>query len=289
MRHLVVGASGQIGGAIYKSLLEKNQEVMGTWFSQPARGMRKLDVNDRSRMFKLVKEAAPDVIYACAAMTNVDRCESEPKESFRVNVVGLANLVEAANRVDAKIVLISSDYIFDGAKGPYDVTDLSNPLNVYGYHKVLTEQHVATVAQNFLIVRTTVVYGWEAVGKNFVARLLHKLSQGQKVKVPSDQIGTPTYNRNFSKALVELVNSDQSGLFHIAGSTSTDRYAFAVRAAQVFGLDSRLIHAVETNDLKQKAQRPLKAGLKLDKTKEVISTKLLGYEDGLRQMLKDEL
>lgn len=289
MRHLVVGASGQIGGAIYKSLVEKNQEVMGTWFSQPARGMRKLDVNDRSRMFKLVKEAAPDVIYACAAMTNVDRCESEPKESFRVNVVGLANLVEAANRVEAKIVLISSDYIFDGAKGPYDVTDLSNPLNVYGYHKVLTEQHVATVAQSFLIVRTTVVYGWEAVGKNFVARLLHKLSQGQKVKVPSDQIGTPTYNRNFSKALVELVNSDQSGLFHIAGSTSTDRYAFAVRAAQVFGLDSRLIHAVATNDLKQKAQRPLKAGLKLDKTREVISTKLLGYEDGLRQMLKDEL
>lgn len=289
MRHLVVGASGQIGGAIYKSLVEKNQEVMGTWFSQPARGMRKLDVNDRSRMFKLVKEAAPDVIYACAAMTNVDRCESEPKESFRVNVVGLANLVEAANRVDAKIVLISSDYIFDGAKGPYDVTDLSNPLNVYGYHKVLTEQHVATVAQSFLIVRTTVVYGWEAVGKNFVARLLHKLSQGQKVKVPSDQIGTPTYNRNFSKALVELVNSDQSGLFHIAGSTSTDRYAFAVRAAQVFGLDSRLIHAVATHDLKQKAQRPLKAGLKLDKTREVISTKLLGYEDGLRQMLKDEL
>lgn len=289
MKHLVVGASGQIGGAVYKSLLEKNQDVMGTWFSQPARGMRKLDVNDRSRLFKIVKEAAPDIIYACAGMTNVDRCESEPKESFRVNVVGLANLVEAANRAEAKIVLLSSDYIFDGAKGPYDVTDLSNPLNVYGYHKVLTEQHVATVAQNFLIVRTTIVYGWEAVGKNFIARLLHKLSQGQKVKVPSDQIGTPTYNRNFSRALIELASKEEQGVFHISGSTSTDRYAFAVRAAQVFGLDSRLIHAVSTADLKQKARRPLKAGLKLDKTREVISTKLLGYEDGLRQMLKDEL
>lgn len=289
MKHLVVGASGQIGGAVYKSLLEKNQDVMGTWFSQPARGMRKLDVNDRSRLFKLVKEASPDVIYACAGMTNVDRCESEPKESFRINVVGLANLVEAANRANAKIVLLSSDYIFDGAKGPYDVTDLPNPLNVYGYHKVLCEQHVATVAKSFLIVRTTVVYGWEAVGKNFIARLLHKLSQGQKVKVPSDQIGSPTYNRNFSRALIELVSKDEHGVFHVSGSTQTDRYAFAVRAAQVFGLDSRLIHAVSTADLKQKARRPLKAGLKLDKTRDVLSTKLLGYEDGLRQMLNDEL
>jgi len=289
MKHLVVGASGQIGGAIYKSLVEKNHDVLGTWYSQPARGMRKLDVNDRSRLFKLVKDVSPDVIYACAAMTNVDRCESEPKESFRINVVGLANLVEAANRAGAKIVLLSSDYIFDGSKGPYDVSDLPNPLNVYGYHKVLSEQHVATVAENFLIVRTTVVYGWEVVGKNFIARLIHKLSQGQKVKVPSDQIGTPTYNRNLSRALIELVGKADQGVYHVAGSTSTDRYAFAVKAAQVFGLDSRLIQAVETGDLKQKARRPLKAGLKLDKTRELLSTKLLGYEDGLRQMLKDEL
>lgn len=290
MKHLVVGASGQIGGTIYKSLVEKNQDVLGTWYSQPARGMRKLDVNDRSRLFKLVKDTAPDVIYACAAMTNVDRCESEPKESFRTNVVGIANLVEAANRNDARLVLLSSDYIFDGARGPYDVSDLPNPLNIYGYHKVLTEQHVATVAQDFLIVRTTVVYGWEAVGKNFIARLIHKLSQGQKVKVPSDQIGTPTYNRNLARVLIELVAGEvDRGVYHVAGATSADRYAFAVKAAQIFGLDSRLIQAVATADLKQNARRPLKAGLKLDKTKGLISTKLLGYEEGLRQMLKDEL
>src|SRR5688572_6162993 len=151
MKHLVVGASGQIGGAVYKSLVEKNSDVLGTYYAQPARGMRKLDINERARLFKLVKEVSPDVIYACAGLTNVDRCEADPKESFRVNVVGAANLVEAANRVGAKLVLLSSDYIFDGDHGPYDVDDLPNPLNVYGYHKLVTEQHVATVAEDYLI------------------------------------------------------------------------------------------------------------------------------------------
>lgn len=289
MKHLVVGASGQIGGAVYKSLVEKNHDVLGTYYSQPARGMRKLDINERARVFKLVKDASPDVIYACAGLTNVDRCESDPKESFRVNVVGASNLVEAANRVGAKLVLLSSDYIFDGDRGPYEVDDLANPLNVYGYHKLVAEQHVATTAENYLIVRTTVVYGWEVVGKNFIARLIHKLSQKQKVRVPDDQIGTPTYNRNFARALIELVGKDETGVYHVAGSTSTDRFGFAVRAAQIFGLDSRLIHACSTAELKQNARRPLKAGLKLDKTRDLISTKLLGFEDGLRQMLKDNL
>lgn len=289
MKHLVVGASGQIGGAVFKSLVEKNSDVTGTWHTQPARGMRKLDINERSRLFKLVKEVSPDVIYACAGLTNVDRCETDAKESFRVNVIGMANLVESANRAGAKLVLLSSDYIFDGDCGPYAVNDLPNPLNVYGYHKLVAEQHVATSAMNYLIVRTTVVYGWEVVGKNFIARLIHKLSQKQKVRVPNDQIGTPTYNRNFARALIELVGMNENGVFHIGGSTSTDRYGFAVKAAQVFGLDSRLIHACSTEELKQNARRPLKAGLKLDKAREILSTKLLGYEEGLRQMLKDNL
>ncbi|MDZ4837346.1 MAG: dTDP-4-dehydrorhamnose reductase [Candidatus Melainabacteria bacterium] len=289
MKHLVVGASGQIGGAIYKSLVEKNQDVLGTYYTQPARGMRKLDINERSRVFKLVKEVSPDVIYACAGLTNVDRCEGDAKESFKVNVVGAANLVEAANRVGAKLVLLSSDYIFDGDRGPYDVNDLANPLNVYGYHKLLMEQHVATVCESYLIVRTTIVYGWEVVGKNFIARLIHKLSQRQKIKVPNDQFGTPTYNRNLARTLIELVGRDQSGVFHLAGSTSIDRYGFAIKAAQIFGLDTRLIQACPTAELKQKARRPLKAGLKLDKTRDILTTKLLGYEEGLRQMLKDNL
>ncbi len=289
MRHLVVGASGQIGGALYSSLLEKQHDAVGTWFSQPAKGLRKLDINDRSRLFRMVKELAPDVIYACAAMTNVDRCESEPKESFHVNVLGTANLVEAANRCGATIVIMSSDYIFDGSKGPYAEASLPNPLNVYGYHKILTEQHVATCAERYLIARTTHVYGWEAVGKNFIARLIHKLSQGQKVKVPNDQVSTPTYNRNLSKALIELVNKECEGVYNLAGATSTDRYNFALRAAQIFGLDARLIHAVSTAELKQKARRPLKAGLTLEKTRQELATKLLGFDEGLQQMLKDEL
>ncbi len=288
-RHLVIGASGQIGGAIYGCALETNLETVGTWSTQPSKGLRKVDITDRGRLFKLVKEVSPHIIYATAAMPNVDRCESEPKESFRINVVGTANLVEAANRIGAIIVFISTDYLFDGIKGPYDEKDLPNPVNVYGYHKLLAEHHIATCSIDYLIVRTTVVYGWERVGKNFIMRLIHRLSQGQRLQVPCDQIGTPTYNRNLAKAILELVHRGERGVYNIVGSSSVDRYNFALTAARIFGLDGRLITPVTTEELDQKARRPLKAGLKIDKARHVLSTPLLSFEDGLQQMLNDEL
>ena len=116
MKHMIIGASGQVGGAIYGSAgSERKSEVLGTWITKPSHGLRKLDITDRSRVFRLVRDASPDVIYHCAALTNVDRCQQEVDESLRVNVLGTHNVIEAANRVGAKLVFLSSDYIFDGS------------------------------------------------------------------------------------------------------------------------------------------------------------------------------
>lgn len=290
MKHMIIGASGQVGSAIYGSAgAERKSEVIGTWRTKPAHGLRKLDITDRSRVFRLVRDFSPEVIYLCAALTNVDRCEQEFAESYRVNVLGAHNLIDAANRVGAKLVYMSSDYIYDGADGPYSEIDAPNPLSVYGFHKLIGEQMVATTCQNYLIVRSTVVFGWEEIGKNFIIRLRQKLSQKQYVKVPSDQIGTPTYNRNLSNAILELAKNDARGVYNIAGTTAISRYDFALQAARIFGLDPRMIVPVTTSKLEQPARRPLKAGLNVKKVQSEISTKLLTSEEGLQRMLKDEL
>lgn len=290
MKHMIIGASGQVGSAIYGSAgAERKSEVLGTWRTKPAHGLRKLDITDRSRVFRLVRDFSPDVIYHCAALTNVDRCQQEVDESFRVNVLGTHNIIDAANRVGARLVFLSSDYIFDGDDGPYSETDAPNPLSVYGFHKVLGENIVATSCHDYLIVRSTVVFGWEEIGKNFVIRLRQKLSQKQYVKVPSDQIGTPTYNRSLSNVILELTRNGAHGVYNVAGTSSISRYDFALQAARIFGLDPRLIVPVTTAKMEQPARRPLKAGLSVKKVQSEISTKLLTSEEGLQRMLKDEL
>lgn len=290
MKHMIIGASGQIGSAIYGSAgAERKSEVVGTWKTKPAHGLRKLDITDRSRVFRLVRDFSPDVIYLCAAMTNIDRCEQEFDESYKVNVLGTHNLIDAANRLGAKLVYISSDYIFDGDDGPYTELDAPNPLSVYGLHKLIGEQMVATTCENYLIVRSTLVFGWEEIGKNFIIRLRQRLSQKQYVKVPSDQIATPTYNRNLSNAILELTKNNAHGVYNLAGTSLISRYDFALQAARIFGLDPRLIVPVTTAKLEQPARRPLKAGLNVKKSQSEMSTKLLTSEEGLQRMLKDEL
>lgn len=290
MRHMIIGASGQVGGAIYGSAtLERKSEAVGTWNTKPAHGLRKLDITDRSRVFRLVRDVAPDVIYLCAALTNVDRCEQEMAESYRVNVFGTHNLIDAANRTGATLVFLSSDYVFDGADGPYTEMDAPNPLSVYGFHKLIGEHLVSTSCENYLIVRSTVVFGWEEIGKNFIIRLRQKLAQKQYVRVPSDQVGTPTYNRNLAVAILDLVKNGARGVYNVAGTTSISRYDFALQAARIFGLDPRLIVPVTTAKLEQPARRPLKGGLNVKKAQSEIATKLLSSEEGLQKMLKDEL
>ncbi|MBX9694118.1 MAG: SDR family oxidoreductase, partial [Cyanobacteria bacterium] len=247
MKHLVIGASGQVGGALFACAHEQGMDVYGTCLTSHRRNLRKLDITERSRVLRLVRELSPDVIYATAAMSSADRCEGEPELSYQVSVRGIENLIDAANRADAILVHISSDYIFDGKDGPYYETEPASPINVYGLHKVLAEHLIATKATRYLIVRTTVVYGWEDIGKNFVMHLKSKLIQGQAIKVPNDQIGTPTYNRNLARAIIEAVEKwETNGVINIVGPSLVSRYEFALQVANVFGLDPRLIKPTST-------------------------------------------
>ena len=287
--HLVIGASGQVGEHLMRYLQSAGYPAAGTYYPDPQPGLLPLDIRDQRTVAVLLDQIRPEIIYLPAALTNVDYCELHPDESYVTNVLGTCHIAREAERIGAKLVFFSSDYVFDGASGPYTETDPVHPICEYGRQKVLGEHYISLHLSNNLIVRTTVVYGWESQGKNFVQRLLSALRVGARISVPVDQIGTPTYAPNLAQAVVELATNDAVGLYHVAGPELIDRYGFAVAAAQAFGYTaSALIQPVVTADLNQAAPRPLSAGMRVDKALEILQTKLMDYREGLQAMASSD-
>ena len=284
---LVIGASGQVGEHLISGLSARGRDVVSTGFLHAGPSRISLDLRDGQAVAGLFGRVAPRVVYLSAALTNVDYCELHPDESYAVNVEGAATVVREANRAGAAVVFFSTDYIFDGASGPYRETDPARPVCVYGLHKLLAEHYVAAHAARRLIVRTTGVYGWESQGKNFVVRLIDALRAGRPLKAPADQTGTPTYAPCLADAVLELVDRGASGVFHVAGSEAASRYEFARAAARAFGLDESLIQPVSTPELAQAAPRPLSGGLDISKAQALLQTELIGYREGLRRMAEE--
>ncbi|MFC1959452.1 SDR family oxidoreductase [Chloroflexota bacterium] len=281
---LVVGGSGQVGYHLMRTFKNANLPVIGTHLKNPQHDLIALDIVKEEAVKKLLTDIRPPVVYVPASLTNVEYCETHPEVGYEVNVVGIANLVRWTNQINAKIVYFSSDYIFDGKSGPYTEQDPANPICVYGQQKLLAEHLVATHSQSFLIIRTTVVYGWEPQGKNFIIRLQNTLAKNQTLRVPIDQVGSPTYAPDLAQATLQLANTDHQGVFNIVGPQQANRYEFALEAARAFALDPDLIQPVTTAEFNQIAPRPLNAGMTTTKTEVALGRPLVAYQDGLRQM-----
>jgi dTDP-4-dehydrorhamnose reductase len=285
--HLVIGASGLVGEHLLRCLRRNGQPAIGTYYQHPRQGLYPLDLRDRQAIAELLRRFEPSIVYLPAALTNVGYCELHPEEAYEINVLGTCLVVHESNSIGARLVYFSSDYVFDGLNGPYSEVDPARPICEYGRQKLLCEHYIALHADNYLIVRTTVVYGWESQGKNFVQRLVKALRAGERVRVPKDQIGSPTYAPNLAEAVVELATAGATGLFHVVGPKLASRYDFAVAAAETFGLDTSLIEPVSTAELGQAAPRPLKAGMHIDKVQGVLQTRLIDYVEGLRMMASE--
>lgn len=285
---LVIGASGQVGGVLVEQLEAAGVTTCGTYAShkppeKPA--FVSLDITDHEQVEALIQDFKPDQIYLAASYTNVDGCEANPDRSLAVNVLAVRSVVSAAAALSAcRLVYFSSDYIFDGVRGPYDEKARPTPVSVYGSHKLEAERIIASSGMSNLILRTTVVYGNEWQKKNFVARLVATLGRGETIDVPDDQIGNPTYNESLAAAAIELCQSYKQGLYNIAGIDRMSRYQFALEAAEIFQLDSQLIKAVKTSSLGQTAKRPLNGGLIMNRARAVLKTELTGVKAGLTRL-----
>jgi dTDP-4-dehydrorhamnose reductase len=284
MRALVIGASGQVGAALCARLRERGHDVVGTHRGAPRPDTRPLDLTDATATRRLLAEVRPDWVFCPAGLAHVDHCEDHPDEAFAVNRDAPAAAARLAADLGAGFVYYSTEYVFDGTRGPCAEDDPVNPLSVYGRSKLEGERAVVAACPRALVIRTTVVYGPEPQGKNFVYQLLRRGRAGEPMQAPADQRSSPTYNRDLAAASVELVEREMAGVFHVAGPDVMDRHAFARIVCEVFGLDAGRLAAVTTAALKQRAPRPLDAGLRIDRARAVLATRLRGVREGLAAM-----
>jgi dTDP-4-dehydrorhamnose reductase len=220
-----------------------------------------------------------------AAISNVERCEHQPEATRAVNVTGTLRLAVAAREAGATFVFLSSEYVFDGEAGPYGEDDPVSPVNEYGRQKVAVEQELAESGDDWIVARVSCVYGHERRRKNFVYQLLDALGEGRELKVPGDQVGTPTQAKNAATVIAELWAAGERGVFHVVGEDRMLRSDFGVVVAEELGLDSQLVRPTPTAELGLAAPRPLGAGLLNARAAARASTRLLGVREGIRSVL----
>ena len=269
MRVMVIGGSGQVGSLLCEAHLNREDEIWPTHFRSAGYQDNSvhLDLSDQYDVSWAINGCSPEIVYLAGAETNVDECERDPQKSWKVNVVGTANVVRAAQEAGARLVFLSSDFVFDGLEGAYDEECIPNPINEYGRQKLIAEHLVMQSSLQYLIIRTNVVYGPDRQRKNFILRLIDNLNKGLKFSVATDEYGSPTYGPDLARRVVELATTNDkavvpNGIYHLAGSQMVNRYKFAMTAARIFKCDTNQIQPIRSVDLGRPALRPLNAGLR---------------------------
>lgn len=256
--------------------INKPPDIMGGTFYP-------LDITDKESLFALIREIEPRIVVHTAAFTNVDGCETERELAWRVNVEGTASVAQACREIGARLVHLSSDYIFDGKSGPYGEDDQPHPISYYGLTKWESERKVRSMLEDYVIVRTTILYGYAPyVRPNFVTWTINMLKQGKRIKVVTDQVGSPTLADNLVQMIMGAIELDKRGVYNMVGGELIDRYGFGLKIAKHFDLDPSLIEPVTTDQLQQAAPRPLRAGLKMERTVKELDVQALGVDKGLR-------
>lgn len=275
---LVTGVSGQLGYDVVKELTTKGHEAVGV-------GRSELDITDESAVSSYVQNLSPEAIIHCAAYTNVDAAETDQEGAYKVNALGTKYLAEAAKFVGAKMVYVSTDYVFDGAgTEPYEVNHPTKPLGVYGETKLVGEKFLQETLEKHFIVRTAWVYGIN--GNNFVKTML-KLGQDRKeLGVVYDQVGSPTYTVDLAKFLVELIDSEKYGVYHASNEGVCSWHEFAVEIFKQAGMEIQ-VNPLTSDQFPRPAARPKYSVLSKKKIEEEGFTPLRDWKEALREYLKE--
>ncbi len=229
-----------------------------------------------------------DVIINCAAMADVDKCETDREAAHRINVEFVEEIAGICRKSDRLLIHISTDYLFDGGCGPYPEDAVSNPINYYGRTKLLAEQAILSSGCQHIIVRTNHLYGNAGTGPSKLLAWRYGARE-HEIKAAGDQYNNPTWAGNLADAIIEMMEIDFRGVINVGGPDYLSRYDFALLGADVFGLDKRNIKRVSISGLGMTARRPLKAGLKIDKMKKLLKTSPVGVLDGLTIVRKQIL
>ena len=274
MRILVTGAAGQLGRELMEVLA--SHELHG-------RDHRALDIANREAVVQTVEQVRPSWVINAAAYNDVDGAEAATELAFAVNASGPGYLAEAAARVGAEMVHISTDYVFDGRKGsPYNELDRADPLSVYGRSKYEGELQVQSAHPSPCVLRTAWLYG--EYGKNFVEAILQAAERGGPLKVVADQVGSPTWTRHLARAIGELIETTSRGLFHVANAGACSRFEFARAIVQ-----GRVeVLPISADEAARPAPRPANSALVSARWQAAGLRPLPDWEHALTDYLRDD-
>lgn len=277
MKYLITGGTGQLGYDIVKELISRGK------LEYIAPTTKEMNITNKDEVEKVILDYKPNVIFHCAAYTAVDKAEEDRENCYNVNVNGTKNIVEVAKKINAKVVYISTDYVFDGTKKTeYETEDITNPINYYGYTKLLGEKEVQQL-NDYLIVRISWAFGEN--GKNFVKTMLNLAETKTELSIVSDQIGSPTYTKDLSKLLLDMIENNKKGLFFATNEDFCSWYEFAEYIFKINNINIKL-NKVLTKDYKTLARRPLNSKLSKNKLDEEGLTRLPSWQDAASRFCK---
>ncbi|OGP68341.1 MAG: dTDP-4-dehydrorhamnose reductase [Deltaproteobacteria bacterium RBG_16_44_11] len=277
MKILLLGHKGMLGSDLLLKLNMKH-EVVGM-------DKDKIDIVSAEECAKAIKDIAPNIVINAAAYTNVDACETAKEECFAVNAEAVKNIAEACRDKNICIIHFSTDYVFDGTgTQPYKEEDKRNPINVYGESKLASERYLQSLADDYILIRSSWLYGVK--GKNFVQTILEKAKTAPMISVVDDQVGSPTYTKDLAAAVDLLIDQNLKGIFHITNRGSCSWYQFAVKILQECGLDDVEVTPIKSDKLPRPAMRPAYSVLSIQKFVSATEKTMQPWQMALQDYLK---
>ncbi|MFA7421806.1 MAG: dTDP-4-dehydrorhamnose reductase [Melioribacteraceae bacterium] len=293
-RILIIGSNGMLGQRLAEyfssqpgielmcASSEESSFISGSQYTP-------IDITNKNGVKELILGFVPDFVINAAAYTNVDKAELEKELTWKINVNGVENIALYSWTIDAHLIHISTDYIFDGKNGPYTEIDKPCPIGYYGRSKLASENSIRSSGVRNTILRTNVLYGPAKHSRpDFVRWVITSLRDGKEIKIVTDQINNPTYIDDLISGINKICESKKEGVYNLGGKELLPRFDFTLRIADYFGLDKSLVKPILTKELHQQAARPLSSGLINLKAETELDYKPRSIEETL-SLMKDEL
>jgi dTDP-4-dehydrorhamnose reductase len=273
MKVLVLGARGMLGQDLVE-ILAPEYEII-SW------DLAEIDITREKETAKNIVKVRPQAVINCAAYTNVDQCETRREQAFLVNAEGAKHVALASFTANARLIHLSTDYVFDGtATTPYKEDDPPYPISVYGQSKHQGEIYIRQIGRDHTIIRTAWLYGPR--GKNFVEAILAQAAAGREIRVVDDQRGPPTFTRDLSQAIKELLPIPERGIFHVTNSGSCTWFEFALQILEESGFRDTKVQPISSKELGRPAKRPAYSILDNSRYEQATGNRMRSWERALK-------
>ncbi|MDU1006526.1 MAG: dTDP-4-dehydrorhamnose reductase [Clostridium butyricum] len=290
MKILITGSKGQLGNEL-KDIINKGYSEIGK-VSECIKNSQvfdfdvdKLDITDLKSVKNVLNTIKPDVVINCAAATNVDGCESDEDFSFKVNSLGPRNLAIVCEEIGARLVQVSTDYVFSGVgEKPLTEYDLTAPYSVYGKTKLLGENYVREFCSKYYIVRTAWLYGY--VGHNFVYTMRRLGKEKDSINVVNDQIGNPTHANDLAYHILKLIETDEYGIYHCTGKGECSWYDFAKMIIELSG-EECIVNPCTSEEYKTPAKRPEYSSLDNMMLRNTVGDEMRNWQDAIKSFIEN--